>query len=176
MREELAKLISSEEAQFLDASFVRGRSGQRAKAQGVEEFTYPSEFSAPKMPSNLSLTDVDTKAFAPTPALPVAYECRKVGATLEVDTVLSSGSQTVELTLNPELVVLDRMESHDAPDAPNSSPLRNVKMPVFHTISVNASVTVADGDYALIGMVPNPSVVGKLVLVLVKVDVVRDQG
>ncbi|MEM7012926.1 MAG: hypothetical protein AAF585_15730 [Verrucomicrobiota bacterium] len=173
LRAAVQKLIDKKEAEWIDASLVRGRNGLRAKIEGIEEFPYPSEFDPPESAKNLDLENVDTEAFKTSQANPGAYEIRNLGATLEVDPRISSDGETINLDLNPEFVSLNRFRFYEREEARESSPIANVKMPIFHTIRPSTSLQVRDGKYGLVALASHPSEKGQMVFIFVRVDLLK---
>ncbi|MEM7699137.1 MAG: hypothetical protein AAF236_12120, partial [Verrucomicrobiota bacterium] len=120
--------------------------GQRAKAESVENYIYPTEYDPAEIPNSVTLSD---GAEAPiTGVTPTAFEQRNLGVTLEVDPVLSADSTVIDLNLAPELVSLAGYSVWATED---SDPLFQARMPTFHTMKITTQATTQDGEYTFLG-------------------------
>ena len=131
---------------IIESALVTARSGQRAKAESIHEFIYPTEFDPPEIPNEVELKG---KAKAPITAVtPTAYETRNVGTTIEVDPVIGSDNTTIDLNLAPEKVELDGYSIWPHEDI---DPLFKQRMPTFYTMRITTQITLTDGNYGFLG-------------------------
>ena len=138
--------IGHDDGAIIESALITARSGQRAKAESIHEFIYPTEFDPPEIPNEVELKG---KAKAPITAVsPTAYETRNVGTTIEVDPVIGSDGTTIDLNLAPERVELEGYSIWPHEDI---DPLFKQRMPTFYTMKITTQVTVTDGNYAFLG-------------------------
>ena len=121
----------------VNALTTQTRSGQRSKAEDINEFIYPTEID----------WSPDKQAF-----VPAAFETRNYGTMIEADLVLGVDEVTVDLNFS--------LEHHTAPPTMHpitlASPekgieLTTVKMPEFHTKRITTAVTMRANTVKLIG-------------------------
>ncbi len=163
---------------LLSAPRVVTKSGQKAVIEVVREFRYPTEFQPPQIPTNVGgggnnggLGGGGTTNIPVTPTTPTAFETRKVGVTLEVEPVVGSDGQTIDLNLQPEVVEFEGFINYGSPIlAPPSNSLNpltglltpqtsaqrvisenTINQPIFSTRKVQTNVTLWDGQTVVIG-------------------------
>src|SRR5437879_6471749 len=73
---------------LLSAPRVTTKSGQRAVIEIVREFRYPTQFTAPQVPTVSSTLTGGTVPVVVTPTTPQTFETRNTGVTLEVEPVV----------------------------------------------------------------------------------------
>jgi general secretion pathway protein D len=151
---------------LLSAPRVTTKSGQRAVIEIVREFRYPTQFTAPQVPSitgggsgtgTVSISVV-------TPTTPNAFETRNTGVTLEVEPVVGPDGVTIDLNLVPQVVEFEGFINYGSPifginpsiltNALNSQVLLTqnvINQPVFSTRKVTTSVSVYDGSTVVLG-------------------------
>ena len=102
---------------LLSAPRVTTKSGQRAVIEIVREFRYPTQFTAPQVPSitgggsgtgTVSISVV-------TPTTPNAFETRNTGVTLEVEPVVGPDGVTIDLNLVPQVVEFEGFINYGSP-------------------------------------------------------------
>jgi general secretion pathway protein D len=151
---------------LLSAPRVTTKSGQRAVIEIVREFRYPTQFTAPQVPSitgggsgtgTVSISVV-------TPTTPNAFETRNTGVTLEVEPVVGPDGVTIDLNLVPQVVEFEGFINYGSPifginpsiltNAVNSQVLLTqnvINQPIFSTRKVTTSVSVYDGSTVVLG-------------------------
>src|SRR6059058_4131503 len=151
---------------LLSAPRVTTKSGQRAVIEIVREFRYPTQFTAPQVPSitgggsgtgTVSISVV-------TPTTPNAFETRNTGVTLEVEPVVGPDGVTIDLNLVPQVVEFEGFVNYGSPifginpsiltNALNSQVLLTqnvINQPIFSTRKVTTSVSVYDGSTVVLG-------------------------
>jgi len=114
------------------------RSGQRSKAELIDEFIYPTEVD----------WSADKQAF-----VPAAFETRNYGTIFEVDPVIGADDVTIDINLF--------FEHHTAPPTMHpitlASPkkgieLTTVQMPEFHSKRITTSMSMRTNTSRLIGV------------------------
>jgi type II secretory pathway component GspD/PulD (secretin) len=146
LREWAQEKINNGDGGIIETALVTARSGQRAKAESIHEFIYPTEFDPPEIPNEVELKG---NAKAPITAVsPTAYETRNVGTTIEVDPVIGADNTTIDLNLAPEKVELDGYTIWPHEDI---DPLFKQRMPTFYTMRITTQVTLTSGRYAFLG-------------------------
>jgi len=176
LREALRVKVEAGEAKVSATSYVRTKSGQRAKIQSTHEFIYPTEFDPPNLPQQLS-GPIAPGVDITTHSNPTAYEMRPVGGTLEVDPVVNEGGKTIEINIAPELVEFVGYSKYGKDET-------EVKQPIFYTMKASTSLTVASGSYVLLGVYTPRSTEGgamigdksRRVLALMRASVVATIG
>jgi len=169
-------LIASDKARLVAWPTLTTTSGQRAVVEQVDEFRYATEYEqavSTKRIENVSsnsgtpgapIVPVDPASAPPVepkPArvrtihlesegVPKSFETRNVGVTLEIEPVIGSDGQTINLSLVPQhvsLLEMRRVEMEEVSTGKKSV----VYQPVFVTNKVTTSFAVPNGDYSLLG-------------------------
>src|SRR5438874_1692709 len=160
---------------LLSAPRVTTKSGQRAVIEIVREFRYPTQFTAPQVPSITgggSGTGTVSVSVV-TPTTPTAFETRNTGVTLEVEPVVGPDGVTIDLNLVPQVVEFEGFINYGSPifgiqpPATSLNPITGVtslltspsvlltenviNQPIFSTRKVTTSVSVYDGSTVVLG-------------------------
>jgi general secretion pathway protein D len=157
---------------LLSAPRITTKSGQRAVIEIVREFIYPSTFTQPIIPS-LSIPTGTTVTTATTTTLPVVapstpsdFVTRNTGVTLEVEPVVATDGQTIDLNLIPQVVEFEGFINYGSPISTVNPSLFGlgtvinqsivltenvINQPIFSTRKVNTSVSVQDGQTVVLG-------------------------
>jgi len=153
---------------LLSAPKVTTKSGQRAIIEIVREFRYPTEFTAPQVPS-IGSTTTNINAVVPvvvTPTTPTKFDTRNTGVTLEVEPVVGADGATIDLNLVPQVVEFEGFINYGSPInavgvsttaalVSTSIPVvlteNVINQPIFSTRKVTTSVQVADGQTVVLG-------------------------
>ncbi len=156
------------------------KSGQRAVVETVKEIRYPTIEPAPTPDAppapdasqsgttqsgsassapTIIIAPAATPAPAPaTPAEELDFETRNVGATLEVEPVISSDGQYIDINLAPQHVQFLGFETPPEAGKTEGTTLsqeptkENATRPVFYTMKVTTSVTLHNGQRLLIAV------------------------
>lgn len=182
------ELATKGEAKLLDCIVVQTKPGLPARVGSNLEKIYATEYDPPPVPKAEEKKDGAEAASPPekpTPApiapvpqlpfLPVAFDTRNVGCTVEIDPVVGPTGDIADITISVENVtnigeeILATWKDEKAEVA--------MKMPKFHLMQVKTQVTVPDGHVILLGAASPPDAEGKTdstrkVLVFAKVDIV----
>ncbi len=148
LRDELTELIKKGDASVTETMMVIAQSGNRAKAESVMEFIYPTEYDPPR--AGLAMQKDNQPEIAVTLPTPTAFEVRNVGATLEVDPTLGADDKTINVNLSPELVY--RNENTPYGTYREGDNQVDIVMPNFYTAKVTTQLTVIDGETTLMGV------------------------
>ncbi|MGF1656819.1 MAG: type II secretion system protein GspD [Verrucomicrobiales bacterium] len=156
---------------LLSAPRVVTKSGNRAVIEIIREFIYPTSFSPPELPQEVSLSsptrtttivdgipfitggDGGSQAFPVTPATPETFETRNTGVTLEVEPIVGPDGYTVELTLQPNVTEFEGFINYGSPIIAGGEVITDnvINQPIFSTRKVNTSVTIWDGQTVSLG-------------------------
>lgn len=147
LRQTLQESIDKGKATLVESVMVTARSGQRAKAESIHEYIYPTEYDAGSFVHSEKSLGTATKQIAPQAR---NFETRNVGVTLEVDPVIGSDERIIDLNLAPELVYLTGKESWGKHEAEGSAV--EVLMPSFYTVKTTTQVTLVAGEYLLMSV------------------------
>jgi beta-lactamase regulating signal transducer with metallopeptidase domain len=145
--------INTTGVELLSAPRVTTKSGQRAVIEIIREFRYPSEFQPdPKQPDGL---------------LPITFETRNIGITLEAEPTVAPDGSSVDLGLVPQIVeLMGFVRVRDGQPIPltvdptkkgldqilNASlPKDAVVQPIFSTRKISTSVRLKSGDTIVLG-------------------------
>lgn len=171
LRRTVQEWVGKGRGTLLDTVTLMARSGQRAKIESVDEYTYPTEYDPPEIPNAVTLSDGATAPV--TGVTPTAYDTRNLGVTLEVDPILNADGNLIDLTFAPEKVELAGFSQWSSEEVDE---LFKTTMPTFHLMKTTTQVTVKDGGYVMFGtgrpLKPAvPERTDPLVLQFVRVDV-----
>lgn len=147
LRQALQESIKKGKATLIESVMVTARSGNRAKAESIQEYIYPTEYGAGSFLHSEKAIGTVTKQIAPQAR---AFETRNVGVTLEVDPVIGTDERIIDLNLAPELVYLTGKESWGKHLAEGSTV--DVLMPSFYSVKTTTQVTVVAGEYLLMSV------------------------
>lgn len=145
---QLVAAVEKESARQESFIVLRGKSGQKALAESISERIYPTEFSPPSLPCNVSSAPADP---IPLPALPTAFTTRNVGNTVEIQATVSEDGQMVEVMIVPETVTEMARETW-------GQGLAVTEMPVFEAQRITTTATCRVGQPNLIGTLNRPPV------------------
>lgn len=134
--EKVQGMVERNQASLVTSVATMARSGQRAKADDINEVIYPSE--------------VKWDAKEET-VLPTSFETRNVGTILEVDPILGADEFAVDISFH--------LEHHTAPPimrqvtvtSPNTGRVVVVEMPEMHTKNITTQITLSINSSKCIG-------------------------
>jgi len=179
----LQPLLAEKKARFEQMTTLMTKSGQRAVVEEVHELRFASEFSGPSRVSGveakqrITVTETATtgprKEAGPTstatenttvtrqdpnaPRIPgyvAAFETRNVGTSVEVEPVMASDGQAIDLN-NVVNIIAMRGNLKTTGIAENYP-----AMPAIETRRVSTSLTVASGAHQLVGTLNLPDANG----------------
>jgi hypothetical protein len=154
----LLRMIGQKEATLIDWPEVTLHSGGRATCETFLEERYPTEFDQPTEAQTLSAFTKKKR----TPAeealrflrlagllIPVTYETRNTGVTLEVEALVAKDNHSVTLQLSSQYIWLGKMSRFETTTADVGKPAF-VQQPVFHTRKTSPHLTMRNGERRLI--------------------------
>ena len=146
----LREMLASDKARLERLTVLRTKSGQRAVSESIDELRYGKEFRTRKTPDQPAAGDkTDKSATAAENAIvPVTFETRNVGDTLEVEPVLGPDGITIDVNLVPQSV---RYIGDHADGGPHA-----LKTPIFETSKITTSIAVRDGQPYFLGTLNPP--------------------
>ena len=174
---EVLKLVTDGEATLIGWPVLTTKSGQRAVVEQIDEFRYATEFDPagsakvvethptepgvaappvvpvaphtepPVQPKDASTITTDTV----NEASPTAFETRNIGVTFEVEPNIDPNGRTIDINMVPQHVRLRGMRKVTV-ERPKERTSVVVEQPEFVTHKVTTSISMEDGDYALIGV------------------------
>jgi hypothetical protein len=147
LRQTLQESIDRGKAALVESVMVTARSGNRAKAESIQEYIYPTEYDAGSFLHSEKALGTATKQIAPQAR---AFETRNLGVTLEVDPVIGTDGRTIDLNLAPELVYLTGKESWGKHEADGS--LVEILMPSIYCVKTTTQVALIAGEYLLLSV------------------------
>jgi len=168
--DEIHALIANNQARLIAWPVVKTKSGQRAVFEQVEEFRYATDYDPAERvtKTDSASKDLQKKSKATTTivkevdAIPVGFETRNVGVTLEVEPLTVDGI-IIDLSLVPQHNLLLSMRRVEIEDKASGRKVI-VEQPIFHTNKVTTSLSVRNGDYTLLGTFKMPKPEGYIEL------------
>ena len=153
LRARLTELVKKKEASIMETQILQAPDGQKATAESIEEYIYPTEYEPAELPNEITVEGedgaqkVNTRDFATGPT-PTAFETRNLGTTLEIEPTLQKDGRTVMLRFAPEIVHHVKNEVWSEWEGVHGR--SDITMPVMFSMRVSTGVYVADGDYRLV--------------------------
>lgn len=126
---------------------IRGRSGQRIKAESISESIFPTGYDrgvagSPGTPS--------VPATHAAPPAGTAYETRNCGITLEIEPTLSNDHQIADVRLAPDHTSLLRL-------AKWGQGISQIEMPIYKVQTINTAVATTIGSPCFLGTISPPA-------------------
>lgn len=176
LRAKLQELVKGEKAKIIETQMITARSGQKATAESIHEYIYPIEYDAPEqVVNNVPENDKPqptTKEVGPP--VPVAWETRNLGSTLEIEPTIGENNKVIDLRLLPTLVYHtgDRVWHEET----KGKDTYKILQPDFYKIQFDTSATLITGQPFLISAVSPKNEKGEAdftrkVLIFVRADV-----
>jgi hypothetical protein len=179
LRKKVGELVAKHEATVVETMICTAKCAQKATAESIQEFIYPTEYEPAAVPVSEKTNAAGEKTVAydkdlATGPTPSAWDTRNVGSTLEVEPNLSADGKLIDLRLVPEIVYntgnFTWTEWHD--QRGNA----DIKMPLFYTLRINAAVFAVPGQQLLVAALSPKGPDGntdftRKVMVFVKCDV-----
>jgi hypothetical protein len=126
--------------------------GDRETSETIAEKRYPTEFEPPtnSQPKGAPEPVDPGKAVEESP-LPTAFETRNLGVSLEVEARVVGRGKSIRLFLYPQRTGLLGFDSYDAVRTASGKVVK-VDQPNFFTLKSSTTLTVASGQYELVGV------------------------
>ncbi len=154
----LRELLAGSKARLERLIVLRTKSGQRAVAESIDELRYGTEFRRRPTPDQTNPADKADKPAPKTPPppanaadnsiVPITFETRNVGDTLELEPVLGPDGIMIDVNLVPQSV---RYVGDHADGGPYP-----LKTPIFETSKITTSITLRDGQPFFLGTLNPP--------------------
>lgn len=153
LRGRISELVKGGKAKVIENQMIVCRSGEKATAESVREFIYPTEYEPPELPETVkfekgSEKQVQSKEISTGPT-PTAFETRNLGTTLEVEPTFGETNAFIEIRVSPEIVY--HVKNDVWAEWKDKHGEANIMMPVFYTLRLNTAVTAANGKPCLLG-------------------------
>ena len=154
LRNEIGKLVENKIAKQADTQFVLCRSGETAKTEGILEYISPSEYDPPSPPRNIIANNTTHEAITfskhlATPTIPMAWDTRPLGSTLEIQPQIDWNRFLVNLQFAPELV--EHVHNQIWAEWYGAQGEAHTKRPLFFVNRMTTGLTVVNGQYCLVG-------------------------
>ena len=137
LRQKLTEMVAKGEAEIVETMVVTAHQSEKATAESLMEFIYPNDYAP--LPNAAS-----EGAEEPTGPLPLAWETRNLGSTLEVEPTFDKESGTVDVRFEAEVV--RHVKNWVWVEWSGKHGASHVQTPVFHALSCNQSVIVIPGQ------------------------------
>lgn len=152
LRKRIGELTKANKAKIIETQMLVARSGEKATAESIREFIYPTEYEPAELPQTVKIekgaeNQVSKKDFATGPT-PTAFETRNLGSTFEVEPVIGTDNKTIDIRLYPELVY--HVENTVWAEWKDQHGEANIMMPVFYTLRVTTAASVVTGKPCLL--------------------------
>ncbi|MEM9018087.1 MAG: hypothetical protein AAGC68_13815 [Verrucomicrobiota bacterium] len=179
LRGRLEEMLDEGDAELVETTWLRTRSGNRAETESIREYIYPSGFEPAQIPSFLGNSEVaplsDSKydKLHFTSATPSRFECRNAGTSFEVDAIISANQEVISLNLTPEIVT--RLEDRHYLRKGFEETARGTEhifSPTFHTIKDMTQVDVAPGKFNLLGVHTPHDDSARRILTILRADLI----
>ncbi|MCP5537022.1 MAG: hypothetical protein H7A51_12445 [Akkermansiaceae bacterium] len=152
LRKRIGELTKTQKATIIETQMLIARSGEKATAESVREFIYPTEYEPAELPHTVKIEngaeDKITKKDLATGPTPTAFETRNLGSTLEVEPVIDTDNKVLDVRISPELVYhVENLVWSEWKDHHGEA---NIMMPVFYTLRVTTAASVVTGKPCLL--------------------------
>lgn len=178
LREQLQEMVEKKEANVLETMIAIAKSGQKATTESIHEFIYPTEYEPTDGLTDPSTTNQSSTTAKPRnifPTVPVSFEPRNLGSTLEIEPTLGADAQEIDLRLAPEIV----WHTGNTSWLKGKDSLGNnfdAVMPDMYVLRLSTALSCQSGKYHLAGVVSPKDEKGntdhkRKIMVLVKCDI-----
>ena len=149
---QIQKMIVQGEASLIAWPEVTTKRGQRAVTEDIVEVRYPTGLDPANKPAPEAPQSSEPQNGKPVDqglTAPSAFETRNLGATLEVEPVLSPDAQSIDVNLVPQHVgLLGFRNPFGGKDAHGNDP--GSAQPQFYTAKTTTNLTVQNGQRVLL--------------------------
>ena len=144
-------LNQKQSSDTLSAPKVTTISGVQAQIRVVQEFIYPTTFTAATVTAPTYSGTVVVPGTT-TPATPGGFSTREVGVILNVTPQVGADGYTINLTLAPEVSEFLGFIDYGGPFISSGYTIQNpIKQPLFSSQSVTTSIVIWDGQTVVLG-------------------------
>ncbi len=174
---QLDSMIAKGEAELAANLFLRTPGGQNAVAETVEAIRYPTEYSTPNLPEKLPEENPleVLRAWPMSGITPTAFETRNTGATLEVEPFVNDDGSWILVKAVLQHIRFLRWEGYEAGVLATGEHLK-IQQPIFFTAKDQFSISLRNGQRALVGIHKLPDKPDMFELFLLHVPITRREG
>jgi len=175
----MRELTREGKAKVMETSIVTCRAGQKATAESILEYIYPTEYDVDRYrwmteEQREALMESDAARIHFRPPYFQAFETRNLGVTLETEPVIGSNGSIVDLRFAPEIVGLLRLLTYIEHE--DQWGKASWKMPVMQSLRSNTSMILMDRKFSLIGVLTPNKIDGgtdttRKILLFVRADI-----
>jgi hypothetical protein len=156
LREQLQEMVEKKEASVFETMIMIAKSGQKATTESIHEFIYPTEYEpSDGLPVPTAQAQGPSNPPVPKhvyPAVPVAFEPRNLGSTLDIEPTIDFSEQNIDLRLAPEIIWHTGNNSwFKGKDSLGND--FDVLMPDMYVVRLSTSLTCFNGKYHVAGVV-----------------------
>jgi hypothetical protein len=178
LRKQVQELVKKGEAKVIETMILNARSGEKALAESISEFIYPTEYEPPTLPGSFeksALSDAQALEKLLNFATPTSFETRNLGTTLEIEPTSGADDKVIDLRLAPDLVWhtgetvwLERKDS--------LGNISRIQMPKIYSLRTTTALTCKEGQYVFAAALSPKDAEGttdpsRKVIVFVKCDI-----
>lgn len=184
LRKQVQELVKKGEAKVIETMICNARSGEKALAESINEFIYPTEYEpwelpnevdVPDKPGGITPDDVRALENLVTPATPTSFESRNLGTTFEIEPTSGADDQYIDLRLAPDMV----WHTGESIWVERKDSLGNsckIQMPKFYSLRITTALTCKEGQYVLAAALSPKDAEGttdqsRKIMVFVKCDI-----
>lgn len=149
LRKQVQELVKKGEAKVIETMICNARSGEKALAESINEFIYPTEWEPITLPGSFEKSgpsDAESLEKLLNFATPTSFETRNLGTSLEIEPTSGADDKVVDLRFAPgmvwhtgETVWLERKDS--------LGNLSKVQMPKIYSLRTTMALTCKEGQY-----------------------------
>ena len=149
LRKQVQELVKKGEAKVIETMICNARSGEKALAESINEFIYPTEYEPPTLPGSFEkspLSDAQALEELLNFATPTSFETRNLGTTLEIEPTSGSDDKIIDLRLAPDMVWhtgetvwLERKDSFGN--------ISKIQMPKIYSLRTTTALSCKEGQY-----------------------------
>lgn len=153
LRKRVGELVASGEAKVVETQMMMARPGQKATAESIVEYIYPTEYEPAQIPNEIHITEGGEKvqsegADYATGPTPTAFETRNTGSTIEIEPNLGDNERVIDLRFNPEIVYHVGNETWAEWNGVHGK--APIQMPIFYSLRISTGVTLIDREPRLV--------------------------
>ena len=165
------QMIARGEATLAAHLDLKGDAGEKLLSESVEEYRYPTEFDPPQLPDGVPKDNIAEvlKNWPVVGVTPTRFETRNLGATLELNAMVSDDGKWISAEVTPQHVRLLRSETFDAGTMPSGEHL-SIAQPQFTYLKNTLKMHLQPGHRTLIGVHKLPGDENKMELFILRVD------
>ena len=152
---DLRTRIEKGTATLVAAPVLQTLSGNRVASESIEELRYPTEFDPPQFPGGFGTSP--RRPFTLPDGVPTAFETRNLGATVEIEPVVTGDGKWIDMSITPMHVSFLRFDRFKLGKT-DWGGHGFVDQPRFFTAKTTTQLRARSGQWSLLGtfVVPGP--------------------